>query len=418
MAAPSGGQDQGGEKNSYYILWMVALIGCVGAIIWHFAAPQLKLFFIGLRKYELIAIYLVVGFLPYDFFKSYIPGFPDLSERVASDLALVRDITPENLTLGIAEALSTEVGLFLQYPVVIIITILAIYVYRNHILMLYKRRHSTKTLVLQEVKNWPQIKIVSKLDLLAEDLDSGPWGMAMTPMQYAKKNKLITVELADVVGSGFSKAQTPEFKATLNRIRAERALSAQLGRLWQGVAAMAPHRRAIFAVFAGKACRDSKKAQELIYQLADSAGDGKFNFTGVDELWKKHINAKNVEKVCQNHAYEFTVLASMLLMAREDGVLASADFLWLKPMDRRLWYVVNNVGKQTPGVEVGGIFCHWYNELALRRPLSVPVVGAAVDALELALSDVIYMPDEKEREEIMKRHREKSHTQKTQDAVE
>jgi intracellular multiplication protein IcmP len=408
MAAPSGGQDQGGEKNTYYILWLIALVCFVSAIIWYFADVQLKMFFIGLRKYELIAIYVVVGFLPYDFIRTYIPQFPDLSSRVASDLSLVRDITPDNLTMDIVEALSTEVGIFLIYPAIITMAVLAIYVYRNHILMLYKRRHSTQSLVLQEVKNWPQIKIVSKVDLLAQDLDSGPWGMAMTPMQYAKKNKLIQVELAEIKGSGFSKTQAPEFDVTLDRARAERALGAQLGRPWQGVAAMAPHRRAVFAIFIGRACRDSKRATELVYQLADSAGDGKFNFKGADELWQKHIKTKSVERICQGHAYEFTILASMLLFAREDGVLASADFLWLKPMDRRLWYVINNVGKQTPGAEVGGIFCHWYNELALKRPLSVPRVNAAVDALETALSNIIYVPDEKEREEIMKRHQERN----------
>jgi len=245
---------------------------------------------------------------------------------------------------------------------------------------------------------------VKNLNLLEQDLDSGPWAMAMTPMQFAKHYKLASIELADKAGSEFSKTQAPEFKVVLNRLRAERAFAAQLGRPWQGAAAMAPHRRAIFAVLVGKGCRDSKKAQDLIYQLADSAGSGKLNLTGTDELWKKHYKNSLVERIYTQHGYEFTVIASMIQFAREDGVLASADFLWVKPLDRRLWYVLNNVGRQTPAAEVGGIFSHWYNELALKRALSAPVVGAAVDALELALSEILYIPDEKEREEIMKRH--------------
>ena len=239
------------------------------------------------------------------------------------------------------------------------------------------------------------------------DLDEGVWGMSMTPMQYAKKNKLINVDYATKVGSGFSKVQEAEFKVTLDCVRAERAMGAQLGRPWQGAAAMAPHRRAIFAVMVAKGCRDSKKAQQLVYQLADSAGDGNLNLTGADDLWKKHYKNKAVERICANHAYEFTVMASLLQFAREDGVLAAADFLWVKPLDRRLWFVINNVGRQTPGEEVGGIFCHWYNELALKRPLSMPVVDAAVDALELALSEILYIPDDKEREEIKKKLEEK-----------
>lgn len=411
--AGSAPQDQGGEKNTYYILWILALLILVGGVIWYFFDIQLKAFFIAVRKYELIGIYAVLAFLPYDLLTRFIPWIhiPDFSQQVVEDLALVREITPQNITGEIAQVLSTEVGEFLRYPAVILMMGFAWYVYRNHILMRFIRKHNMKTLVNSENDLWPQIKIVRNIDLLKEDLDAGPWAMAMTPMQFAKKYKLVTVELAEKAGSMFSKAEVPEFKVTLNRLRAERAFSAQLGRPWQGVAAMAPYRRAIFAVLAAKGCRDSKKAIDLIYQLASSAGDGALDLSGADELWRKHYKTNLVERICQQHGYEFTVMAGMVQLAREDGVLASADFLWVKPMDRRLWYVLNNVGRQTPAAEVGGIFCHWYNELALKRPLSVPVVEAAVDALELALSDVLYVPDEKERQEILKRHQEKSAVQ-------
>jgi intracellular multiplication protein IcmP len=309
--------------------------------------------------------------------------------------------------LEVAEVLSTEVGEYLRYPAAIILTFLAIYVYRHHLLMRFTQRYNTKTLATQETKNWPQIKIVSKLDLLSQDLDSGPWAMAMTPLQFAKKNKLIQVEFADRTESQFSKTEVPEFTILLDKMRTERAFIAQLGRPWQGVEKMAAHRRAIFAIFAARVCRDSKGALELVYHLADSAGDGRVDYTGVDTMLRKYGNDPNVVKITKQHAYEFTIMASMLLAAREDGVVASADFLWVKPMDRRLWYVINNVGRQTPAVEVGGIFCHWYNELALKRPLSSPMVEGAVIALELALSEIIFIPDDKEREEIEKRRKEK-----------
>jgi intracellular multiplication protein IcmP len=408
MAAQAGGgqQDPNADKNSYYILWMMALVGVVVGMIWYFFAPQLKMFFIGLRKYELIVIYFFTAFLPYPVIQKFFPGFPDLSERIAKDLILVRKITPENLTFDIAETLSTVVGQYLSVPFVILLVWMAYYVYKHHILMRFTQRYSTNSLARQESENWPQIKIVSKLDLLSMDLDEGPWAMTLTPMQYSKKNKLAVIEFADQVGSGFSKVQAAEFKVTLDRMRAERAMAAQLGRPWQGAQAMAPHRRAIFAVLIAKGCRDSKKAQQLIYQLAGSAGDGNLDLSGADDLWKKHYKNKAVEKICASHAYEFTVMASLLQFAREDGVLASADFLWVKPLDRRLWYVINNVGRQTPAAEVAGIFCHWYNELALKRPLSMPIVDAAVDALALALSEILYIPDDKEREEIIKRRDE------------
>ena len=93
-----------------------------------------------------------------------------------------------------------------------------------------------------------------------------------------------------------------------------------------------------------------------------------------------------------------TVMASMLEAAREDGVQASADFLWLKPLDRRLWYTLNTVGRQTPFIEVAGIFAHWVAEKEAGRKLFVPMVEEATNALELALKEVVYKPDE-----VMKR---------------
>lgn len=408
MAGGGGGgqADQGGEKNTYYILWVIALIIFVGVVVWYLADYQLKVFFIALRKYELLGIYYIVNALPLE----SIPfaWVHDLPGRLAADLDLVQQISPATLSMPIAEALSIEVGDFLKYPVAILLACLAIYVYRSHILVRYVKRHNMKTLLQQEQQNWPQIKIVEKLNLLEQDLDSGPWAMAMTPMQFAKKYQLISVRKAKLVGSGFSKMPEAEFKVEVDKARAERVFAAQLGRPWQNVDVLLPHRRAITAILMARGSRDTKAAQNMVAQLATSAGDGKLDFNGIDDLLKKHVNNSQVQKIIKAHAYEFTVIASLLMYAREDGVMASADFLWVKPIDRRLWYVLNCVGRQTPAVEVGGIFCHWFNELALKRPLSVPVVETAVEALEIALSDIIYQADDKEREEIAKREQETS----------
>ena len=132
-------------------------------------------------------------------------------------------------------------------------------------------------------------------------------------------------------------------------------------------------------------------------QIAESS-NGKLNFSGTEALLQKHLNHKLVQKVIQEHAYELTTMASMLAAARLDGVQASADFLWLKPLDRRLWYTLNTIGRQTPFAEVAGIFAHWLAEKEAGRKLLVPIVDEATKALEIALKEVIYRPDEKEKE--------------------
>ena len=56
----------------------------------------------------------------------------------------------------------------------------------------------------------------------------------------------------------------------------------------------------------------------------------------------------------------------MLVAARTDGVLASAEFLWLKPVDRQLWFMLNSIGRRTPFVEVSAPYAHWLVERRLR----------------------------------------------------
>lgn len=405
MAGGGGAPDQGGDKNTYYILWVLALIGFVGGIVWYYLSDELKSTFIFIKTYEILGVYFVLSPLK----QLDIPLINEMIGNLAFYLDIVRGQTSHTLSLDLAEAISTAIGEYLRYPFALLIIILCTYTYKTHILMRCTTKHNMKSLLKQEMARWPQIKIADKIDIHGQDLDSGPWAMTTTPMQFAKKYKLITIELAEQVGSPFGKSIGPEFKMTLDKARTERAFAAQLGRPWQSFEALPPHRRAILTVFAAKGSRDSKKALEVVYQLAASAADGKLDMTGIDELWNKHAKVPGVQKICQAHAYEFTVFASMLLYAREDGVMASADFLWVKPLDRRLWYLLNNIGRQTPAVEVGGIFAHWYTELALKRPLSVPDVSGAVTALDVSLADIIYVPEnEKEREEIYQRYQTKA----------
>jgi len=401
MAAQQGG-GQGEDKNTYYILWVVALIVFICGIIWYFFQFQLKQFFIWIKVSELVVINFFFDILP--------EGLPWVGDSISKSIAearpellVAKQLTPDNISLDIAQVLSQSTGEYMRYPVAVLLIILCIIIFRVNVQMRLKKKFNMATLAQQEQVNWPQIKITTKVDLLNEDLDSGPWAMAMSPIQFAKKNKLVAIEFADLSLTPFSKAKAPEYKITLDKVRAERAFSVQLGRTWTGVESMPPHRRAIFAVFIARGCRDTKTASKMVAQLASSAAEGSLDCSGADPLWKKHSSNRRVQEMCGQHAFEFTLFISALQFAREDGVLASSDFLWVKPLDRRLWYVINNVGRQTPAVEVGGIFCHWYYEMALKAPLSSPRIDGAVEGLEIALSELIYIPDDKEKDEILKR---------------
>ena len=188
------------------------------------------------------------------------------------------------------------------------------------------------------------------------------------------------------------RSEWDRIEVVLKRGEINRLFIMQLGSLWRGVDKLPPYARALFAAFAARVNADPD-GSKLILQMAATCRS-KINYNGTEALLKKHYNTKEIQKVVQSHAYMLTVMATMLERSREDGVQASADFLWLKPIDRRLWYTLNTVGRQTPFVEVGGIFAHWVAEKEAGKKLVVPMVEEATNAVELALKDIVYKRDE------------------------
>jgi intracellular multiplication protein IcmP len=231
------------------------------------------------------------------------------------------------------------------------------------------------------------------LDLVKTNIDQGPWAMAMTPMQFCKRYKLLEEHKAQP-REGMTRKEWNRIEVSLRRGQANKVFALQLGPLWQGVERLPPHTRALFAAFAARNQNDTKAAENLLAHISRSSAK-KLDFMGTDELLKKHLNTKPVQQIINSHAYVLTVMASMLVAAREDGVQASADFLWLKPVDRRLWYMLNTVGRQTPFAEVAGPFAHWIAEREIGRRLIVPMVEEATNAVEKVLKELIYIPDEK-----------------------
>jgi intracellular multiplication protein IcmP len=279
--------------------------------------------------------------------------------------------------------LSTAVGKYLSYPVAGFLVILGLFVYRSNLIARFKNIFNMQRLRKLEQPIWPQITPVVKLDLVKEDLDKGPWAMAMTPTHFGKHHNLLKAETKD-----------GKYNVTLLSGAAHRVFALQLGALRTNFEKMPIHVQALFAIFAARGNRDRDAADKLLKQLSLSSETGKLNFTGTRELMTKHMNSELVTNTINKHAYIVTMMASMLEFARTDGVLASSEFLWLKPVDRKLWYMMNSVGRQTAVPEIAGAFAHWQVEKKLGRPLQVPMVDEAVKGLEMALKEIIFEPGE------------------------
>lgn len=389
------GQD---DKNSNNILWVLAGIFIAALVIWGFLQDQLKFVFVYLRYAELQLLYWILEYIPF-----LDTQFAEIRTALGKAQFLIKGSNYLDISLASAKELSTIAGSFFRYPFILILCYFSYNIFSHNVKRKYKKKYDMKALAAQEYIEWPQIKAVLGQDLVKQDLNSGPWAMAQTPLQFCKKNKLISIEV--ILPSGENLLSDPKFKMHLNKERAERVFAAQLGRMWRSPEAMPEYVRALFALFVGRGARDSQAAKDLVFKInssIDPKKPGQLDFTGVDELWKKHYKKREIQNIINAHAYESTVMTALFLYAREDGVFPTADFLWLKPVDRKLWYVLNNVGRQTPHSEAAGVHAHFLAEKALKRALSMPMIEEAVKGLQLALDDVIYVPTAEEKEELIR----------------
>lgn len=169
---------------------------------------------------------------------------------------------------------------------------------------------------------------------------------------------------------------------------ASRAFAKQLGAPWRGTMHMAPYRQVLLAAFCLKSIRKRADADEMLGRLSGSWSfergmriDGALLRQARKVLRDRDISGKILSK-CNQHAYENTVLLRALATAREEGgVLAPAQFLWLRGLDRLLWYPLNNLGRQSYHMEAVGAICHYKAEKTAQRPIPRPKMEDAVKSI-------------------------------------
>lgn len=395
-----GGQASPGDDSAMNVIWFIVGLFLISILIWMSFEQQLKFAFIKLRQGELIVINFFIQILPLE-----IINLGHIKQELSDAVYVASSTRADDLSFDVAEYLSLTAGNYLRYPAVLCLMFFSYYSFFKNVANKYRKHYDMHSLAAQERSEWPQINPVVGLDLVNEPLNSGPWAMGKSPLDFCKENKLIEVSVEE--HKEFRVGNAVTFKMELDLEKAEIVFTKQLGKIWQSPESLPMHQRALFAVFLARACREPKVAARLLKQINQSSNSKHpyvLNFTGIDDVWRKYYNQRVIQDIIHAHAYEFTIFIDLLLLARQDGVLANADFLWLKPIDRLFWYVLSSTGRQTYFVEASGVHAHFLVEKSLGRGLSVPYVKEAVKALQLALNDIIYVPSEEEKEQLLKKN--------------
>lgn len=377
---PPGGQGGGGnspQDNHMAPLWIIVGVFVFGLLIWYLLKAYLVEAFFYIKLAEISVIGLFVASLH-------------------SLTIIIHQWMPQAdlIPVDVLAMIANKVGYYLMFPVILILGVLAVLLYFRSSAVNYHHTYNMKTLLKAELPLWPQLMPVANKNLVDEHIEKGAWAMSLTPMQFAKKHQLLK-ENAPIIEEGKLNKKAVVTVSVLKE-KAAQVFASQIGSLWMGTQYLNPHTKALFAAFAARACNDVDGSRALLWHIAKSSEASKLDFSGTAELLKKHENHKLIKEVIKRHAYTSTVMASLLELARTSGVLASADFLWLKPVDRRLWFLLNSVGRQTAPAEISGLFAHWLAEKELERPVKTPLIEQAVVALEMAIKEVIYSPDDDE----------------------
>lgn len=183
-------------------------------------------------------------------------------------------------------------------------------------------------------------------------------------------------------------------------------LSLQLSSPWKGFEHIRPCHKAICAVMALFYDYDISGGNVILNELGGLNDSIQGKPGGMDaailaeegfmQKIDKILNGpagKQMREITDRHAWLETAFPAMLTYARKDrGVLPAAAFLWLKAEDRRLWYILDNVGSEAVMVESSGAMAHFRAENQIGKPIRRPAVYQAARAL---LEDYLDMTDER-----------------------
>lgn len=182
--------------------------------------------------------------------------------------------------------------------------------------------------------------------------------------------------------------EVPVVDKKLNEEAATKAFAKQLGPRWKGHAGLAPYKQVLLAAFCLKAARKRADADTMLGRLARSWSEKDGVKVDSSLLREARSVLKNtgisggVLRKCNEHAWETTALIRALNTAREEGgVLAPAQFVWLRAHDRALWYPLNNLGRQSFHVEAMGAMAHYKAEKLAQRPIPRLKLGDAVKSI-------------------------------------
>lgn len=346
--------------------------------------------------------------------KTQLKAFVPFSGEAQTAWEHITGLDPETLTWEKMQGVLTYTGKWVRWPFALLLGMLgaaAIYMGRTRGLV---RRLNMESLLKNNAESFACLRPIvgrGKYLLSPESYDSGLWRIARSPVQFALEQGLLLDENGtpftpdQALRNGLADVELPVYGcARLDEAKALAALHEQLGPVFAGYETLSPGRRALAAAFLSYAGGNKKECVSILDAAASSytETDGKAACSVLEhngfakrlaKAWKQHQGVLAEKSLARHTAYELPWFMAMLTRARQKGVLASSQFLWLRPLDRTLWYALNQCGGRAAWAEAFAAWAHYTAEEKAGRALHEPYVAPAVVSLRDALSAQGWLAD-------------------------
>jgi len=367
------------EKNTSYNNFIgYSMLLCVVAvliwILWYYQSANIRDFVRWIRYAEMSVVSVFVG-------NDHIiySGNGDPIARLGEIKQLAKETDKSQLTTRSMDVIATGALQPLRYVFSLILILLAFWALFRGPKSMLRQKLDLNHLIKRQANNFPAIAPFVRFNPTTQP--PRPPG-APVPAELP----LFAEALGPEEWIAFYDLPVPNGK--LDGDAAARAFTRQLGPPWRGTMHMAPYKQVLLAAFCLKSVRKRSEADEMLGKLSKcwSFENGlKLNNSLIAQARKilrnRDISGKTLAK-CNQHAYENTVMLRGLASAREEGgVLAPAQFVWLRAHDRLLWYPLNNLGRQSYHMEAIGAICHYKAEKMAQRPIPRPKVENAVTVI-------------------------------------
>lgn len=268
---------------------------------------------------------------------------------------------------------------YLKFPVTLILGIYALVSFFLKFDSKFTRKMGLENMITEHAKAFPVITPITKFNPLESGFRTlgsavpskmAPFAEALSPEEWV----------------AYKAIPMPNNQLDLSVTR--QCFLKQLGRRWRSPQRLPHYMQALFVAFAMKASGMRRESDDFLSELAkcwDPKRGLRLSKT-VRKTMRHHLDnpktGRVMSKLALQHAFTTTALLRLLQTAREQGgVLAPAQFIWLRAVDRHLWYPLNNLGRSAVHIEASGAIAHYRAEKSANKPIPNPKVEPAVEGL-------------------------------------